>query len=360
MIDLSLPVQKCRILSTNLAMDDIAAFLNENSYSSCLIVSDHAVFPLYGEALKSQLEKADLSYDTFLLQSGEQSKTLEQAALCWKQMHTKHLDRDTLVIGIGGGVVTDLAGFISSCYMRGLDTVHFPTTLLGMVDAAIGGKTGINLSSGKNIIGTFHHPKRVFIIPDCLNTLPTKELRSGLAEMIKYGVIDDAQLFAFLEKNLSKILAGDANCLQSMIASGCSIKAKIIQADPEEKGLRTILNYGHTFAHAIETATEYHSFLHGEAVSIGMNCAAHVSLRLNLADITILERQSRLCQQAGLPTQLPKNLSIDHLIDLMKGDKKSNSGKINLIVPEKIGKVITIADINTGLLREAMMAARQG
>lgn len=359
MIDLFLPEQKCRIQSTNLAMDGITAFLKENSYSFCLIVSDNTVFPLYGEALKSQLKKANLPHDTFLVQPGEQSKTLEQAALCWKGMHSKQLDRETLVIGIGGGVVTDLAGFISSCYMRGLHTVYLPTTLLGIVDAAIGGKTGINLPSGKNIIGTFHHPKRVFIIPECLKTLPLKELHSGLAEMIKYGVIDDAQLFVFLEKNLSKILAREANALQAMIQSGCSIKTKIIQADPEEKGLRAILNYGHTFAHAIETATDYQKFLHGEAVSIGMTCAAHVSLRLNLTDKTLLERQSRLCQQAGLPTKLPENLSIDHLIELMKGDKKSKSGKINLIVPEKIGKVITIADVDKDLLREAMMAARQ-
>ena len=357
MIHLSLSKYDCKILSTNLQFEGVASYLEEKKYTKCLILSDQTVFPLYGEPLINQL---NLPHHYCLIPPGEQSKTLDQATYCWKEMHRHQFDRDTLVIGIGGGVVTDLAGFVASCYMRGVDTILIPTTLLGMIDAAIGGKTGVNLLSGKNMIGTFHHPKRIFIISECLQTLPPRELRSGLAEAIKYGIIQDPSLFEFLERNMQSILANHTENLQAVIQSCCAIKAKIVTEDPQEKGLRAILNYGHTFAHAIETATHYNTYLHGEAVSIGMHCAALTSQLLGLVDQTFVKRQNALCQQAGLPILLPHEISIDQLIELMHGDKKSRAGKINLIVAEKIGTVKKIANVDKLLIKDAMIAAREG
>lgn len=353
---ISLPEFDCEIAFTSSEMEGLFSFLKskKGNYSQCIVISDHNIHPLYGATIQDCLTKMELPSQLYLLHPGESFKTLETAQDCWNAMHRYGLDRHSLVISLGGGVVTDLSGFIASCYMRGVDVVHIPTTLLGMVDAALGGKTGVNLPSGKNLIGTFHHPKLVLVNPRFLASLPAPEFRSGLAEVIKYGVIKNAKLFEFLEKNMADILTGNQEHIDFMIATSCDVKAMVVRKDEKEKGLRAILNYGHTFAHAIETATNYGEFSHGEAVAIGMNYAAKVGVLLKRTDESLLQRQKTLCKQAWLPTELPDHVSKETVIQLMKGDKKAVAGKINLIVPEKIGKVCRIANVEESIIREAI------
>lgn len=358
-VQISLPEFDSEIVKCSLELEPLWSLFKrkDNYYTSLFLISDTHVFPLFGSSLVQEIaSRIKIPIHSFVFEAGESSKSLETAALCWSAMHAKRLDRKSLVIGIGGGVVTDLAGFTSACYMRGVDVLHLPTTLLGMVDAAIGGKTAVNIPGGKNLIGSFHQPKLVLIVPEYLNSLPLREFRAGLAEVIKYGVIKDADLFVYLENNIERILNKEEACIQQIVVESCKIKAKIIQDDPFEKGERAILNYGHTFAHAIEAATGYRVFLHGEAVSIGMGCAARLARYMKLTDNHLFERQNALCQKVGLPTEIPSELSIDHLIELMEGDKKSESGKINLILPKKIGKVLRSAAINKTLIKEGLTA----
>jgi 3-dehydroquinate synthase len=289
-----------------------------------------------------------------LLPSGESAKSLEQVTYCWNLMYSHGLDRKSLILSLGGGTISDTAGFAASCYMRGLDLIHIPTTLLAMVDASIGGKTGINFGTGKNLIGTLHQPRLVLISPHFLASLPDREFRSGLAEVIKAGFIWDPDLVEFLERYMSHLLNRDAEKIKSIIAKACKIKAEVIRIDEKEKNLRSILNYGHTFAHAIEAATQYNRYTHGETVSIGMSCAARISREMGYVDADFVKRQTNLCQQAGLPVDLPSDLPIDALIELMSRDKKAVLGKINLILPRKIGKVDKINDIDPALIKRAL------
>ena len=329
------------------------------AYSSCAIISDEHVYPVYGEQLNQLIKAQGIPVHHVLLSAGEQTKTMESAQRCWTEMHAQGLDRKSLVIGLGGGVITDLAGFIASCYMRGIDVIHLPTTLLGMVDAAIGGKTGVNLPHGKNLVGTMHHPTLVLISSHYLETLPDREFRAGLAEVIKYGVIWDPELFEFVQKNMSSILQKDKKKLDTIVRQSCAIKAQVVKQDEKEQGLRAILNFGHTFAHAIESATQYKGYLHGEAVAIGMSCAAHVSQALGLIDKGIVKQIDEVCSQAGLSTTLP-DVPLDHLIRLMGGDKKAVRGKISLIVAQKIGKVIQMPDVDKEIIHAALTAKKGG
>jgi 3-dehydroquinate synthase len=324
------------------------------THSSCMIVSDDIVYGLYGEQLLQLVKAKGIPVHRVIFSSGEQAKTLDTAQHCWAEMHAQGLDRKSLVIGLGGGVVTDIAGFVAACYMRGLDVVHVPTTLLGMVDASIGGKTGINLPYGKNYVGAMHHPKFVLISAHYLETLPDREFRAGLAEVIKYGIIWDPELFEFIQKNMKSILQKDKKKLDTIVRQSCAIKAQVVKQEEKEPGLRSIVNFGHTFAHAIESAMAYKGCLHGEAVAIGMCCAAHVSHALGLIDKAVIKQIEDLCALAGLPTTLP-DLSIDTLLQLMQRDKKAVAGKISLIVVQKIGKVIQMADVDKEVIREALV-----
>lgn len=340
------------------AIQQLETYLKKYNYTSCLVFSDHHVFSLYGNAITDCLKNAKLSTHSYCLTSGEQAKTLSNAEACWQKMHHLKMDRHSLMVSLGGGVVTDMAGFIASCYMRGIDLVHIPTTLLAMVDASIGGKTGVNLPSGKNLIGSFYDPKCIFIDPLYLQSLPQREFCSGLAEVIKCGVIKDPELFMFLEKNHQQILQRESNALIPIINKACSIKMQVVDQDPQESGLRAILNYGHTFAHAIETATHYNVYSHGEAVSIGMCCAARTSLLLGLIDNALMDRQKILCQQLGLPTSLPKHIDSEMLIQHMLGDKKTVSGKIRLVLPHALGKVSIENEVPIPLIHDALRNQR--
>jgi len=356
-MNIQMAEQDSRIVSTSERLEILVEFLKDQDFSSILIIADHRIFALHGEPLLKLLDtiKAN-SVEPMIIPSGEQYKSLAMAENCWTHMHAMGLDRKSLVIALGGGVVTDLGGFVASTYMRGVANVAIPTTLMGMVDAAIGGKTAVNLPTGKNIVGAFYHPKLIAIAPHYLNSLPDREFRSGLAEVIKYGVILDPELFAYLEKHLPAILNKNLKSLESIIYKSCALKADVVQKDEKEQGLRAILNWGHTFAHAIETATNYDTYLHGEAVSIGMCCAASASLEKGLVDKEFVKKQVSICQQAGLPTKISKDLDIDHLIDLMKADKKSLSGQINLILAKKIGQVELVKNVDRDTIKKAFLA----
>lgn len=335
-------------ISKSLSIDAI----DVTHYSSCLIISDEQIFPLQGKQLQERLSKY-ISTHVLLLPPGENSKSMESAVRCWNTMHSKGLDRKSLVIGFGGGVITDLAGYVAGCYMRGIDVIYIPTTLLGMVDAAIGGKTGVNLN-GKNMIGLFNNPKQVIISTHFLKTLPNRQLSSGLAEVIKYGVISDPSLLDYCEHSMHLILQRNEESLQTIITRSCAIKNQIVLEDPKDtNNRRAILNWGHTFAHAIEAATGYNEFMHGEAVSIGMSCAAHVSKAVGFVDADFIKRQDKICEQAGLPVKLPK-VSLDHLIQFMEKDKKAVSGKISLILAKGIGNVCKVDNVDKRLILEAL------
>ncbi len=353
---ISIPKFRCDIVLTDKDLSSLSEFFakNREAYSSCAIVSNEDAYARYGQQILQIVQAQHFPIHPILLPRGENAKTLEAVSQCWNEMHGKGLDRKSIIIALGGGSITDAAGFAAACYMRGIDSINIPTTLLGMVDAAIGGKTGINIPSGKNLVGAFHHPRLILIAPHYLESLPEREFRSGLAEVIKAGIIWDADLVDFLEHFLPSVLAKDGEKIKTILARACKIKVEIIRMDEKEKSLRSILNYGHTFGHAIEALTHYTEYTHGEAVAIGMSCAAFTGLELGLTDSDFVRRQDALCQKAGLPTQLPKNIDLDALILQMLRDKKNIGGKIHLLVPRKIGKVDKICDVETTIIHRAL------
>ncbi len=324
----------------------------QKDYSHCALIMDKHVHKLYSSKFLS------LPIDIITIPQGEHSKTLETATQVWNQLFEQGFDRKSLIIGLGGGVTTDLAGFVASTYMRGIDVIYIPTTLLGMVDAAIGGKTAVNLGQGKNIIGAIHHPQSIYICEKFLETLPEREFIAGLAEVIKSTIIGDSELFFEMEQSIDQLRQREPQLIRTILQRTTQLKSHIVAQDEKDHGIRAQLNYGHTFGHSIESLTNYKLLLHGEAVSIGMSCAAHIAQKLGLTDQTFVDRQDALCRSIGLPTTLP-NIDDKKLISLMKQDKKSNFQKINLIVPEKVGKVITVSDVREDLILEVLKEKRQ-
>lgn len=273
------------------------------------------------------------------------------------------LDRQSVIVAFGGGVIGDLAGFVASTYMRGIRWIQVPTTLLAQVDASVGGKTAINHSRGKNLIGSFHQPKLVLIDVETLDYLPEREVRCGLVEIIKHGVIMDESLFELVEQNLSDLLSLKTDILIEAIAQSCRDKAWVVENDEKERNLRATLNYGHTFGHAIETLADYHQCRHGEAVAIGMNCAAQLSVNLELLQPTDLVRQNRLLQAVGLPLNLSDlsldSISADDLLQTMHLDKKSSRGTLKLVLAQKIGQAKIHQDISNSEIMKAIEMCRK-
>lgn len=292
--------------------------------------------------------------------SGEGSKCVEQLSRIWNRMLEERADRKTVVFAIGGGVVGDLAGFVSGSYMRGVRFVQIPSTLLAMVDSSVGGKTGINLPGAKNIVGAFWQPHGVVIDTAILDSLPQREFISGLAEIVKYGIILDAELFEFMELNSDRILNREPDALTYLIQRSCELKAQVVASDERETlGLRAILNYGHTFGHAIEAVTEYGAYLHGEAISIGMSMAASLAVQLDLWKDEEYIRQTKLLQTLHLPTKAQGTLPLDAILQAMQADKKNEHGVLNLILPTKIGHVEIVKGISESHVIEAIQAHAQ-
>lgn len=303
------------------------------------LVSNPTVYGLYGNPVAESMRDAGFEVSVIVVPDGEEYKNLSSVEGIYSEMLAAKLDRKSVIIALGGGVIGDIAGFAASTYMRGIDFIQVPTTLLSQVDSSVGGKTGVNHPLGKNMIGTFWQPRLVWIDIDTLKSLPLREFLSGLAEVIKYGAIWDEGFFRFLEENRDKVIGLDNDTLACIIRMSCEIKASVVSQDERESGLRAILNYGHTMGHAIETATCYKRYLHGEAVAIGMYAEARLSRYLDLLDDIQLARIKALIEAYDLPASLPEEIDFPLLLSSMKLDKKTVSGDIAFILPEKIGKV---------------------
>ncbi|HMO51114.1 MAG TPA: 3-dehydroquinate synthase [Kiritimatiellia bacterium] len=303
-----------------------------------LLITDDKVDPLYGYPVQKHLLDAGRAYPRAVIPAGEESKSQKFLFRLYDDALEAGLDRKALVLALGGGVVGDLAGYVAASYLRGLRFVQLPTTLLAMVDSAVGGKTGINLPRGKNLVGAFHQPSLVLCDLDTLKTLSGREFRSGLAEVIKYGIIADAAFFQFCEEHLDGALKAEAGILEHLVSRSCMIKADVVRQDETESGLRAILNFGHTLGHAIETVAGYGKFLHGEAIAIGMVFAARLSVHLTGLPPAQASRIEQLFARAGLPVKAP-GLSWSKLQKAMSLDKKSSGGKPRFVLAREIGQV---------------------
>jgi len=334
--------------------------IQASAAGKALVVTDRHVVSPHADVVFKSLVKAGWQVACIELESGEQTKSLAVVARIYDELVDIKGDRQTIVVAVGGGVVGDVAGFAAATYARGIPFVQIPTTLLAQVDSSVGGKVGINHPRGKNLIGAFHQPIGVFIDATTLETLPERDYRSGLAEVIKYGVILDSDFFEYLESSIDGINRRAADMLCRVIAQSCRLKAKIVEEDEYEvTGRRAILNYGHTFAHAYEALTGYGELMHGEAVSIGMVHASRLAERLNRIDEKTCERQKRLLEAVGLPTRLPSaaRLDVEAILDRMRLDKKSVGGALRFVLPTRIGHVELVDGVREDDVRAMLISA---
>jgi 3-dehydroquinate synthase len=332
-------------------------FVSERAAAShvALITDDNVVERHARPVAESLSLHADV--DILSIEPGETAKSIETANVLWQKLLDIGADRKTLVVAVGGGVVGDLAGFIAATFARGLPFVQIPTTLLAQVDSSVGGKVGINLPGAKNMVGAFWQPRGVLIDTAVLATLPEREYRAGLAEVVKYGVILDEEFFAYLENHVAEIRARQDEVLRHIVARSCQLKANVVSADErEETGLRAVLNYGHTFCHAFETLTGYGQLLHGEAVAIGMTCAARLAERLGRIDAGFTRRQQELLLALGLPTQAPP-LEPGEVISVMARDKKAAGGQLRFVLPTRLGHVELVGNVPEADVRAALVSA---
>ncbi len=323
---------------------------------SALIVSNDTVAPLYLDTVRQVLDSSGIRHDQIVLDDGEQFKTMASIESIIDLLLQNHHDRRTTIIALGGGVIGDIAGFAAAIYQRGVNFIQLPTTLLSQVDSSVGGKTGVNHPLGKNMIGAFYQPQCVLIDIDTLNTLPPRELSAGLAEVVKYGLIHDAGFFAWLEQNIDGLMARDAELLAQAVLVSCQTKARVVELDERESGLRAILNLGHTFGHAIETVMGYGNWLYGEAVAAGMVMALDLSRREGLIDASVGERAVALLERAALPVAPPAEISAEQFLEVMAVDKKTIDGKINLVLLRALGDAFVTSDYDSAKLHQTLTA----
>lgn len=325
--------------------------------SKAVVITDSAVAKHHLPAVELSLRSAGFHPIIVTIPPGEDQKNLDTVRFCYDKLLEMRIERSTPVIALGGGVVGDLSGFVAATVLRGVPFFQVPTTLLAMVDASVGGKTGVNHAAGKNLIGAFHQPQAVIIDPAVLQTLPPREFRSGLAECIKHEVIRDAVGFVELESSIDRAVALDLAYLTKLIAHNVTIKAGVVEEDPFEKNVRAHLNFGHTFGHAIEKVTNY-ALLHGECVAIGMVMAARLAASLNMISPADCGRIEALIARANLPVNVP-DVSSDDLIDAMRSDKKVASARIRFVLPTAIGNVVLRDDVDESLIRAAIDSTRK-
>lgn len=316
--------------------------------SQVMVVTNETVAPLYLDKMLASLD--GLKVDTLVLPDGERFKTLATLETVFDALLEKRHSRTTTLIALGGGVIGDMTGFAAACYQRGVDFIQVPTTLLAQVDSSVGGKTAVNHPRGKNMIGAFYQPKAVLIDTDVLKTLPPRELGAGLAEVIKYGLIRDADFLQWLEDNMALLRAGDTSALVTAIERSCRNKAEVVAADETEQGERALLNLGHTFGHAIETATGYSEWLHGEAVATGMLLAAQLSADLGWLTPVQVEQVAALLEKAELPLAPPAGMTPAQFRELMAHDKKVLDGQLRLVLLKDLGKAVVTADYDAACL----------
>lgn len=330
-----------------------------------MIISNAKIFRHYGQVVITSLIQAGFEVSYCLLPAGERYKTLKSVQKIYDAALANQLERSSTLVALGGGVIGDMTGFAAATWLRGINVVQVPTSLLAMVDAAIGGKTGVNHPQGKNLIGAFHQPRLVLIDPTVLKTLPTREFRAAMAEVIKYGVIWDATLFAQLEgcERLDRLAAVDyrpatseaeLSVLEEILLRSCQAKAHVVSKDEKEADLRAILNYGHTVGHAVESLTGYRAVNHGEAVAIGMIAAGQLAVTIGLWDQQSADRQLALIQKAGLPTILPSGLEVEAILALLQTDKKVQDGQIRFVLPTQIGTAIVTDQVPRDAIRHVL------
>lgn len=321
----------------------------------CAIVSDSNVAPLYADRIAASLREAGFTADLIIVPAGETAKSIRQVGTCYDQLATLRLERRSFIVALGGGVVGDLAGFVAATYLRGIPFVQVPTTLLAQVDSSVGGKVGVNLRAGKNLVGAFYQPRLVFCDLDTLKSLPDREYRSGLAEVIKYGIIYDARFFRKLLRIMPALLSRDQAALGSVVARCCEIKAEVVSQDETESGLRAILNFGHTIGHGLEAISKYGKYLHGEAISIGQIAAAELSSRvlgLPAADVRLIRSGF---EAAGLPTSVTlRQGEVEKLFQAMRLDKKVSAGEIKFVLARKIGQMEFGCSVPDAFVRECV------
>lgn len=317
-----------------------------------LVVTNETIAPLYLQELEKHL--SDVDFDTLILPDGESTKNLDSLNQVITRLMEKKYSRTCILIALGGGVIGDLTGFAAACYQRGVKFIQIPTTLLAQVDSSVGGKTAVNHPLGKNMIGAFHQPTVVLADTNVLSTLPDREFSAGLAEVIKYGLIRDKEFFSWLEENIDLLINRDDKSLAYAIERSCINKAEVVAQDERESGLRAILNLGHTFGHAIETALSYKHWLHGEAVGCGMLMAADLSMRLGLLDAAHIDRVQKLLERAKLPIQIHKDVNLEQMLLNMKVDKKSRDGVLYLILLNDIGDAVITSDYTEQALMQTI------
>lgn len=320
------------------------------------IVSNETVAPLYLEGFKQQLGERDIL--EIVLPDGERYKNLQYLDRIFDALLEANCNRDVTLVALGGGVIGDMTGFAAASYQRGVRFVQVPTTLLSQVDSSVGGKTGVNHRLGKNMVGAFYQPRAVFIDIDTLDTLPDKELSAGLAEVIKYGLIVDAEFFAWLEQNMDRLVQRDKQALEYAILKSCETKADVVARDERESGVRALLNLGHTFGHAIETGMGYGNWLHGEAVAAGMVMAAELSCRMGWIAADDVDRTRQLIARAKLPINGPRDMTVETYMKLMAVDKKVQQGRMRFVLLKAIGDAVVTADIDATKLTETLEACR--
>ena len=321
---------------------DILSGVEKFISGKALLVTQENIFKLCAEKFP---------YEVAFIPDGETSKSLREAEKLYTRAIETGLDRKSVVIALGGGVVGDLAGFVAATFMRGISLIQIPTTLLAQVDSSVGGKTAVNHALGKNLIGAFHQPRAVFIDLNFLKTLPEPEIKSGLGEVVKYGVISDEKLFSYFEDNADKILSRDLKTLAHIVKRSCEIKAQVVGADEKESGLRRILNFGHTMAHAIEEETHYEKYRHGEAVAIGMLAAAQISSELGKTSAANVTRLENLIKKFGMVTNCA-GLDADKLYDVTFRDKKTVGGKVNWVLMKNFGEVEISNDVPAQVVKK--------
>lgn len=324
----------------------------------CAIITDTNVGREYAKPAYNSLVRAGFEPSLIVVPAGETAKSLKTVQSCYDRLASHRLERKSFIVALGGGVVGDLAGFVAATYLRGIPFVQVPTTLLAQVDSSVGGKVGVNLKAGKNLVGAFHQPRLVLCDLTTLGTLPTQQYRAGLAEVIKYGIIYDPALFARLERELPALLRREPQILATIVARCCQIKAAVVGQDETEGGLRAILNFGHTIGHAIEAISGYGKYLHGEAISIGQVAAARISAALTGLPMNDVTRITDLLRGAGLPAQVKLNAGQrTRLIAAMKLDKKVSNGQIKFVLAHRIGKVVWDQKVPLAAIQAAIIAA---
>ncbi|UCE18949.1 MAG: 3-dehydroquinate synthase [Gemmatimonadota bacterium] len=332
----------------------VGELLKKNGITGRVMVfTNPTVGSMYLEDVLEGFHGEGYGVSSRVVPDGEEYKTLEYANTLYDSLMDNRIDRSSTIVALGGGVLGDLAGFVAATFKRGIPFVQVPTTLLAQVDASVGGKVAVDHPRGKNMIGSFYQPRCVIISLSVLDTLPEREMRAGLAEVIKYGVIKDASLFEYIETHLDSLLNLEANGLHTVVKRSCEIKASIVTKDERDEGQRALLNFGHTIGHAIETATNYSRYRHGEAVALGMICATDIGVRLNVTSVKTSERLSNLIERAHLPTRI-RNVSADAVIEFLRHDKKVRDGKVRFVLPREIGQVMITDTVPDDVIRKTL------